>query len=69
MVCPYDQIDEVDRVSPISLQRCVHWCLKSIKSGFAIAIVAGLENHGVLSERIDTKKLTDGTLQDTKENA
>ena len=45
-----------------------HWCLKSIKSGFAIVIVAGLKNLDVLSQRIDDKKLMHGTLKDTKEN-
>ena len=45
-----------------------HWCLKSIKSGFAIAIVANLKNLDVLSQRIDARKFTHGTLQDTKEN-
>ena len=33
-----------------------HWCLKSIKSGFAIAIVASVKNLDVLSQRIDAKK-------------
>ena len=33
-----------------------HWCLKSIKSGFAIATVAGLKNLDVLSEGIDAQK-------------
>ena len=45
-----------------------HWCLKSIKSGFAIAMAVGLTNLDVLSKRSDTQKLTHGTLQDTKEN-
>ena len=45
-----------------------HWCLKSVKSGFPIAIVACLKNLDVLSLRIDAQKYTHNTLQDTKEN-
>ena len=45
-----------------------HWCFKSIKSGFAIAIVACLKNLDVLKVRIDAQKLTHDTLQDTKKN-
>ena len=45
-----------------------HWCLKSIKSGFPIAIVTSLKNLDFLSQRIEAKKFTHGTLQDTKEN-
>ena len=33
-----------------------HWCLKSVKSGFAIAIVACLKNIDVWSLRIDAQK-------------
>ena len=45
-----------------------HWCLKSIKNWFAIAIVACLKNLDVLSLRIDAQKWTHDTLQDTQEN-
>ena len=46
-----------------------HWCLKSVKGGVAIAIVACLKKFlDVLSLRIDAQKLTHDTLQDTKEN-
>ena len=42
--------------------------MKSITSGFARAKVPCLKNLDVLSPRIDAKKLTDDTIQDTKEN-
>ena len=45
-----------------------HWCLKSMKSGFARAKVPCLKNLDVLSARIDAKKLTDDTLKNSKEN-
>ena len=45
-----------------------HWCLKSMKSGFARAKVPCLKNLDVLSPRIDPQILTDETLKDTKEN-
>ena len=44
-----------------------HWCLKSMKRGFARAKVLCLKNLDILSPRIDAKKLMDDTLQDTEE--
>ena len=40
----------------ISIQSLTHWFLKSIKSGLAIAIVAGLKNLEGWSQRIDAQK-------------
>ena len=39
-----------------------------MKSGFARAKVPCLKNLDVLLPRIDAKKITDDTLQDTKKN-
>ena len=39
-----------------------------MKSGFARAKVPCLKNLDVLLPRIDAKKITDATLQDTKKN-
>ena len=45
-----------------------HWCLKSMKSGFARAKVPCLKNLDVLSPRIDAQKWTADTLKDTQES-
>ena len=46
----------------------LHWCLKSMKGGFARAKLLCLQNLDVLSARIEATKLTNDTLKDTKEN-
>ena len=45
-----------------------HWCLKSMKSGFARAEVPCLKNLGVLSQRFDAKQITHETFKDNKES-
>ena len=52
----------------VSMTAVKHWYFKSIKNGFAIAIVACLKNLNVLSLWIDAQKSTHYTLQDTKKN-
>ena len=46
----------------------LYWCLKSMKREFDRAKEPCLKNLHVLSPRIDTKKITDDTLQYIKEN-
>ena len=46
-----------------------HWCLKSINSGFATAMLPYLEILDVFTQRIDAQKLMHESPKDTKAKA
>ena len=54
--------------APRLIQSISHWCLKSMKSGFARAKVPCLKTLDILSARIDAQKWKEDTLNNTKVN-